>query len=144
MSIIACESDDVSPDVHQAILSRVNSIRVAGCTCGAELYSPVQELTINTKLSEAARAHAQDMYEHHYFAHISPEGISPEQRVVAADYQGHLLAENIATGYTTVNEVVIAWLQSTSHCQALMTNEATEMGIAQVHSYWVLMLGKTD
>jgi uncharacterized protein YkwD len=55
-----------------------------------------------------------------------------------------MLAENIAEGYTTVNEAVTAWLQSSSHCQALLTADATEMGIARVNSYWVLVLGKSN
>jgi uncharacterized protein YkwD len=142
--IAACGSEEASPDVREAMLASVNSIRAAGCICGAELYAPVQKLTLNIALSEAAFAHAQDMDEHHYFAHISPEGISPEQRVTAAGYQGAMLAENIAEGYTTVNEAVTAWLQSSSHCQALLTADATEMGIARVNSYWVLVLGKSN
>ncbi len=139
----ACASDDLSPDIKRAMLDRVNSIRAAGCTCGTVVYPPVQPLTtINIPLSEAAFAHAQDMYLHNYFSHVSPQGISPEERVTTAGYEGNFLAETIAAGCTTVNEAVNAWLQSPSHCEALMKREANEMGVAQVNSYWTLELGQ--
>lgn len=139
----ACASDDVAPDIKQAMLNRVNSIRTAGCDCGNTVYPPVQKLTINTELSAAALAHAEDMYRQNYFSHVSPQGISPEERVTAAGYPGDFIAENIAAGCTTVNEAVDAWLHSSSHCEALMKSEANEMGVSQVDSYWVLELGKT-
>jgi uncharacterized protein YkwD len=128
--------------MNVAMLDRLNSIRTAGCTCGTVWYPPAQKLTIDTKLSEAAFVHARDMDQQNYFSHVSPQGISPEERVTAAEYPGSFLAENIAAGCTTANEAVHAWLQSTSHCQAIMTREADEMGVAQVNSYWVLELGK--
>ena len=124
------------------MLNRVNSIRTTGCTCGDTVYPPVQTLTINTELSDAAFAHAQDMYRQNYFSHLSPQGISPEERVTAAGYSGNFLAENIAAGCVTVNEAIDAWLHSRSHCEALMKSEANEMGVSQVDSYWVLELGE--
>lgn len=124
------------------MIGRVNSIRAAGCTCGATVYPPVQKLTVNIELSEAAFVHAQDMYRQNYFSHVSPQGISPEERVTAAGYPGSFLAENIAAGCASVNEAIDAWLESPSHCEALMKGEADEMGVAQVNSYWVLELGK--
>ena len=124
------------------MLNRVNSIRTTGCTCGDTVYPPVQTLAINTELSDAAFAHAQDMYRQNYFSHLSPQGISPEERVTAAGYSGNFLAENIAAGCATVNEAIDAWLHSRSHCEALMKSEANEMGVSQVDSYWVLELGE--
>lgn len=142
LSLAACASDDVSPDIRQATINRVNAIRATGCTCGDTVYPPAQKLTINIQLSDAAFVHAQDMYRQHYFSHVSPQGISPEERVTAAGYYGSLVAETIAAGCTSVNEAIEAWLQSPSHCEALMKSEANEMGVAQVNSYWVLELGK--
>ena len=124
------------------MLNRVNSIRTTGCTCGDTVYPPVQTLTINTELSDAAFAHAQDMYRQNYFSHVSPQGISPAERVTAAGYPGSFLAENIAAGCVTVNEAIDAWLHSRSHCEALMKSEANEMGVSQVDSYWVLEIGE--
>jgi uncharacterized protein YkwD len=144
LGLAACASDEPSPDINVAMLNRLNSIRAAGCTCGTTSYTPAQKLTLEGKLSDAAFAHAQDMYQQNYFSHVSPQGISPEERVTAAGYPGSFLAENIASGCTTVNEAVNAWLQSPSHCEAIMTHEADEMGVAQVNSYWVLELGKKN
>ena len=142
LCLAACSSDEPSPDISLAMLERLNSIRAAGCTCGTVAYPPAQKLTIASQLTDAAFVHAQDMYQQNYFSHVSPQGISPEERVTAAGYQGNFLAENIAAGCTTVNEAVNAWLQSPSHCEAIMTSEADEMGVAQVNSYWALELGQ--
>ena len=48
------------------------------------------------KLREAARLHAKDMLERGYFSHYTPEGISPFDRMEAANVAYKFAGENLA------------------------------------------------
>jgi uncharacterized protein YkwD len=124
------------------MLSEINNVRVKGCKCGSDALPPVHELKPDRILLEAANSHANDMHQREYFGHISPEGSSPVSRAQRAGYTGQYVGENIARGYKPASEVVAAWVQSESHCRALMDPLYSEAGAARVGDYWVLDLGK--
>ena len=52
-------------------------------------------LAMNNLLVTAARGHSADMIARDYFAHNTPEGVTPQQRATSAGYTG-TVAENIA------------------------------------------------
>ena len=57
--------------------------------------------------------------------------------------------ENIAAGFRTLAEAMQAWIDSPSHCKALMRGDIREVGLAVVPgaaqskygSYWTMALG---
>lgn len=49
-------------------------------------YAPRQPLAANQQLVDAARKHARDQLDRGYFEHVSPEGVSSNERVIAAGY----------------------------------------------------------
>src|SRR6201991_1208386 len=56
-----------------------------------------QPLAMNETLLGTARAHSQDMIDRDYFAHDTPEGVTPFQRMTNAGYNNFTTAgENIA------------------------------------------------
>ena len=56
-------------------------------------------LCVNPTLTRAARGHAADMLERDYFAHDTPEGAEPIDRMMDAGYSGfNVSGENIAYG----------------------------------------------
>ena len=55
-----------------------------------------QPLAMNETLLGTARAHSQDMIDRDYFAHDTPEGVTPFQRIVNAGYNFTTAGENIA------------------------------------------------
>ena len=55
-----------------------------------------QPLAMNETLLGTARAHSQDMIDRDYFAHDTPEGVTPFQRIVNAGYNYSTAGENIA------------------------------------------------
>lgn len=126
---------------QQEMLEQVNSLRQAGCQCGADHMPPAPPLTWNDTLAAAANAHAKDMYERQYFDHISPEGTSPIQRAQRAGYTGSYIGENIAKGYSSAGAAMDAWKKSESHCKAMMDKLYTEMGAATTQGYWVQEFG---
>ena len=55
-------------------LAEVNAWRQKGCLCGDVRYPATTKVQWNTKLYDAALAHAKDMRTHNYFSHTSPSG----------------------------------------------------------------------
>lgn len=140
--LFGCKKDEgVQKPWQQQMLEEVNRLRQRGCRCGTDSMPPAPQLGWNDTLALAADAHVKDMYERQYFDHISPDGSSPVQRAIRAGYSGTYIGENIAKGYSSVNEVMQAWKNSESHCRAMMDSIYREMGAATAHSYWVQEFG---
>lgn len=123
-------------------IDAINKLRADYCQCGSTLMEPAAAVTWNDELANAALAHAKDMSDRKYFDHVSPDGISPNERVMMKGYTGSHLFENIGKGYSGYEDVVVAWKNSESHCQAMMSPDVNEIGIATVDQFWVLELGK--
>jgi uncharacterized protein YkwD len=138
----ACRKETaVERAVKADMLAAVNILRQAGCTCGDTYMPPVKPVAWNDTLATAALAHARDMEANNYFSHISPGGTAPIQRTMALGYSGNNVTENIGRGYTSVEIVMEAWLKSEAHCKAMMDSSHTEMGAANVNTYWVKEFG---
>ncbi len=75
---------------------------------------PQEPLALNPALTLAARLHALDMAQRGFFDHINPDGLSPTDRVQAQGYAGSA-GENIAAGYTSIDDVHAAWMASVGH-----------------------------
>jgi uncharacterized protein YkwD len=85
----------------------------------------------DARLDSAARLHSEDMAARDYFAHVTPEGLSPTDRVNAQGYPGGA-GENIAMGYPTARAVVIAWMASAGHCRNIL-GEGREIGVGSAN-----------
>lgn len=89
-------------------------------------------------LSGVARAHSADMLIKGYFAHLSPEGKSPHERIAAGYPFGlALTGENIwsSTGYDAgeprrlARMIVDRWMTSPGHRKNLLNPNFTDIGI---------------
>ncbi len=79
-------------------------------------------------LDAAAQRHAEDMLRRAYY-HASPEGKTVGDRVRTAGYRGRRgLAENIAKGPFTPDEVVRRWMNSSGHRRNILHRGAAETG----------------
>jgi uncharacterized protein YkwD len=129
------------PAVRQEMLERVNTIRRG---------IGLKPLELDPRLTTAAQAHANDMLARTYYNHISPEGISPRQRVQAAGFVADVVAENIAAGQTSAADALGAWMHSTDHRRNLLEPRLTHIGIGMAlgsyeHRYkvlWVQSFGR--
>jgi len=134
----------------QKMLAAINAVRAQGQTCGTTSYPAVPALTWNTKLETAAYLHSKDMAERNYFAHDTPEGVSPWDRMKAQGYSSFSAAgENIAAGQPTLEAVIKGWVNSPGHCQNLMSASFTEVGMGRFDKagstygvYWTQDFGK--
>ena len=108
-------------------------------------------LVPSTLLGDAARAHSRHMIDHRFFAHASPEGLTPAERLALANVDWSAVGENIAAGYSTPQAVFDAWLASPEHRANMESDSFSFAGIGyaqdadpspdfpQVH-YWAMAL----
>lgn len=90
-------------------------------------------LKANEALSQAAKAHSLAMAERDFFDHQDPStGAAPGDRAKAAGYAWSTVAENIAIGYATPEEVITGWMNSEGHRQNLLNPEYREIGVGYV------------
>jgi uncharacterized protein YkwD len=125
------------PEMQQSVLSLVNAARRdAGCPA----------LSVDRRLVEAARGHAEDMASNGYFAHESPWGEGAGDRVSDTGYDWKRYAENIARGQDSPYEVVNGWLNSPPHRENILDCRLAEVGVGLAFDdehtpYWVQDFG---
>ena len=86
-------------------------------------------LVRNSTLDAAAQLKAEDMAKNEYFAHYSPEGVSPWYWFELAGYTYLHAGENLAVHFTDSSDVVTAWMNSPLHRDNIMNNKYREIGI---------------
>jgi uncharacterized protein YkwD len=78
--------------IEQEFLERLNDARANPAAYGASIslnltgVRRAPPLAFDTRLIAAARGHSQDMASRGYFAHFTPEGVGPQQRIRAAGF----------------------------------------------------------
>jgi len=87
-------------------------------------------LAINSQLSQAALAKANDMYVADYWAHNSPSGKTPWSFISAAGYRYLYAGENLARDFSDASSVVEAWMASSSHRSNILDDNFKEIGVA--------------
>jgi serralysin len=103
--------------VEQLFLERLNDARANPAAYGASIglnlsrVAPAQPLAFNPRLIEAAYLHSRDMFTRHYFAHDTPQGITPLQRMQGAGVPAAAWGESIDEGApgvaSTLQELII-------------------------------------
>ncbi len=101
---------------------------------------------VDSRLMRAAADYSRLMGERDRIGHKI--GASLPRRVSAAGYDWGYAAENLAAGYTTVDEAMRGWKASPGHRRNLLSSYATEIGVAAVatppgskhRTYWALIL----
>jgi uncharacterized protein YkwD len=84
-------------------------------------------LSVARRLDNSAQAWTNAMIATHNFNHFGP-GTSPSSRIQNAGYDWMAAGENIATGYTTPDSVVTAWMRSPEHCRNILDPNFTNVG----------------
>jgi uncharacterized protein YkwD len=105
--------------VRRALLERVNRERRAA------RLPPVRPEPL---LDETAQRHAADMLARSFYNHDSPEGTTVLERSRAAGYRPSSVAENIARGQYSIEEVMDGWMSSPIHREHLLSPIFAEIG----------------
>ncbi len=129
-------------------VQRVNAARAVPRQCGATLMPAQAALSWNAKAEQAALSHSQWMRQTEIIDHTGENGSSPGDRLTDAGYTWSAVAENVAAGYADLDAVIDGWLSSEGHCQNIMSDNVTELGVALVNggsgntytTYWTMVL----
>lgn len=89
-------------------------------------------LSYNGSLASSAYAKAQDMLAKGYWAHTSPDGLSPWTFVSSAGYNYVVVGENLAKDFSSDAGVMAAWMASPGHRANVLKPEFRDVGIAVV------------
>lgn len=121
---------DVAPAVSHRVLELINQARRHARSCGHEKFPATTSLKQAAALERAALAHAQDMAARDYIGHKGHDGSMAADRATRAGYAWVAIAENVAAGQTTAEEVANTWLASPGHCANLMNPRYSDTGVA--------------
>jgi uncharacterized protein YkwD len=133
-----------APAASRRVLDLINEARVHARRCGRKQFHATTRLRHAAALEDAARVHAQDMAARNFLGHEGSDESMPADRATQAGYSWAAVAENVAAGQTTAEEVVNTWLGSPGHCANLMNPRYSESGAARATNpdservvYWV-------
>lgn len=153
-AISSLESDETTvencelSELDQELLDALNAARAQARSCGSDFYPAVEAVTWNCKLESAALAHSKDMGDNNFFSHTGSDGLRIGNRATTAGYHWSMVGENIAAGFYTVGSVMQGWLNSPSHCSAIMNPHYEEGATvayiangADYDVYWTMVLG---
>lgn len=96
------------------------------------IASNEEPLVKSEKLNQAATLKGKDMASKGYFAHNSPEGVTPWYWFKEVGYDFLYAGENLAINFTESRDVENAWLNSPAHRANLLNVKFHEIGIATV------------
>jgi len=127
---------EVSPEAWE-LFNLLNKLRADGFTCphGTAFAPNSDALKFDCRLWRAAKLHAGDMAENHYFSHTSRDGRSPWDR--AADQGVSANGENIAAGESNASATLQQLEDSDHHCKNMLdpTFKVAAVGYAAGGSY---------
>jgi len=114
--------------VREAILCLINKVRAQ------HGESPLE---LNIDLEQAAEGHSRELISANYFAHVSPSGETPVDRVRGSGYipspaVGYVIGENLAWGtylLATPQAIVSAWVASPGHLANILEGQYRQTGI---------------
>lgn len=89
-------------------------------------------LKLDDRLYQAAIGKGNDMLSKNYWAHISPDGTTPWVFIKNSGYSYTYAGENLARGYSTSQDVVNAWMESTSHRENMLSSRYQDVAFAVV------------
>ena len=113
------ETSKPRPDLEKQMLDLVNRERQAA---GLQPLAPDPELT------EVARGHSADMFKRGYFAHDTPEGLTPFDRMRAGGVRFLTAGENLALA-PTISVAHTGLMNSPGHRANILRREFGRVGI---------------
>ncbi len=141
----ACTGSDApAPTATAPVSAQIATRAESGARLNAfRAEQGLSRLAQSPVLQAAAEAHAADMEARATMTHTGSDGSGVAQRVTARGYDFCLVAENIAQGQRSLDEVMDGWIGSPSHRSNMMLPKITQYGLARsANDYWVMVLGR--
>jgi uncharacterized protein YkwD len=130
-----CQNIELMPEAGNLELVRTAVV----CLINRErAQNGVEPLTLSNQLEQAAEGHSQELIADNYFAHVSPSGETPVDRVRGTGYipgpsVGYVIGENLAWGtygLATPQSIVAAWIASPEHLANILEAKYRQTGVA--------------
>jgi uncharacterized protein YkwD len=129
-----CQNTELTPEAENISLARAAVLCLINRKRAENGESP---LTTSPKLEQAAEGHCQELIADDYFAHVSPNGETPVDRIRTTGYipgpeVGYVIGENLAWGtyqLSTPQSIVSAWIASPGHLANILEAQYRETGI---------------
>ncbi len=123
------------PSLHNSILGFTSDItidKVVAETNQQRQKAGLEPVNLNQQLSAAALAKAQDMFDHQYWSHISPQGKEPWDFINQSGYNYKVAGENLARDFHHSTDMMSAWMKSPTHKANILNGRYDEIGVAVV------------
>lgn len=121
--LIYTQEAKMSVETINRLLALTNEERVA---------NNLEPLSLNSVLSRAAQAKAEDMVINNYFSHFSPNGAKPWDWISRDDYPYLLVGENLAMNFSSVESAQAALMASPTHKQNILNSRYEDVGLALI------------
>jgi uncharacterized protein YkwD len=129
-----CQNTELTPEAGNLPLVRAAVLCLINRKRAENDESP---LVLNPELEQAAEGHCEELIADDYFAHVSPSGETPVDRIRAAGYipnssVGYVIGENLAWGtyqLSTPQSIASAWFASPGHLANILEAQYRDTGI---------------
>lgn len=113
------------------VLTEVNKFRA---------QNSLPPLSNSTQLQQAAQRHSDNMAVSSTMSHNCTDGTTFSQRISQSGYIWRSIAENVAAGQTSAQQVMQAWINSPGHRANMLKSDVKDAGIGYNNRYWTLDL----
>ena len=117
-----------------AYATEMSASGLLGATNMQRANNGAAALSLNSKLSSAAQAKANDMVARNYWSHKTPDGQDPWVFIDATGYAYQKAGENLAYGFDTSADTVTGWMNSPSHKANMLDTAFKEVGFGFANS----------
>ncbi|MDD4382220.1 MAG: CAP domain-containing protein [Candidatus Dojkabacteria bacterium] len=125
--------------ISQVSASTITPTNIINLTNKQRASMGLNTLKVDSRLSSAALAKANNMFEEQYWDHYGPNGETPWQFIRGAGYNYVYAGENLAKGFSTAEGVHEAWMASPTHKANIVSGNYKDIGVAVVEG---VLLGK--
>ena len=115
---------------ESVFFAEINRITLLNLTNQERQSSGLNSVKEDSKLNQAAYLKAQDMLRNDYFAHTSPQGLSPWYWFSRVGYSYQYAGENLAIDFIDSGELYNAWTSSPSHRANIISPNYKDIGMA--------------
>jgi len=125
--------------IPEVMASSVTPSNIIALTNQQRATAGLNTLNVDSRLTAAAQAKANNMFSEQYWDHFGPNGETPWMFISQAGYQYVYAGENLAKGFRTAEGVYEAWMASPTHRDNIMSGNYKDIGVAVVEG---VLLGK--
>jgi uncharacterized protein YkwD len=144
VEVVDCDGRTVMLDGRKAELLRLHN--------EARAEHGVGQLCVQENLMAAAQAHAEDMLRRDFYAHETPEGLTPGDRITRAGYPFATYGENNnrvsgsyggEPGRSELRAAFESWMESPGHRENILNPAFREVGLGLSTGQYSPELGTT-